>query len=182
MPPSARRYARRAHHHVARVVQVDEEEVREQAAPTGNRHVHADEQRDADERHPVRRVDAQEAMPRVGAQVARGPVGERGRHHRPVEQEARDQEEDLDADVHVQEVGPDVPDVPGERDAQPALVERGRERRVVQHDEQRRARPQAVEAREPLVRGNGGRAHRITLTTAAAAGATTGAAERRGGG
>jgi hypothetical protein len=169
-------------HDVAGVVEVHEEEVREQAATTGDRQVHPDEQRNAGERNPVRRIDAQEAVPRVGAHIARRPVGECRGDHRPVQQEARDEEEDLHADVHVREIRADRNDMVRERDANPALVERRRERGVVQHDEQRGRRAQPVEAGKALVGGDGHRAHRVALTIAAAAAAATVSRGRRAGG
>ena len=114
----------------------------------GDRHRDPEEDGDDDERHPIGREDAQEAVARVRADVAGALPGERGGDHRPVQQETGDQEEHLHAGVHPREVVANHPRVMRERHPHPAELERGRERGVVEHDHERRDRTQPVEARE----------------------------------
>ena len=62
--------------------------------------------RDDGERHPVGRHDPEGAADPVSGDRRHRRAREAGGHERPVQQEPRDEEEDVDPDVEVREVGP----------------------------------------------------------------------------
>jgi hypothetical protein len=106
-------------------------------------HLRRDQEPRDSERDPVGRHDPQHAPPGVGAHAQQRLAGRVREHERPVEQEARDQEEERDARAQLR----------GDGGEELALQRTGKRRDVVADDREGRDRPQRVhedEAASPV--------------------------------